>query len=133
MPGGPRDFEWLAAAGVSAILSLATAGEIAAVWGSPRAYLRAALSAGLRVYWVPVPPGAAPGDSEACEAFEAIWGHEARGERVVVHCAAGRGRTGTLLAAYLSARRGLDPLEALEAVGGPAPRRDPRARPRCSS
>jgi protein-tyrosine phosphatase len=38
------------------------------------------------------------------------------GERVVVHCWGGNGRTGHVLAAWLVAARGLSPLDAIEAV-----------------
>jgi hypothetical protein len=38
------------------------------------------------------------------------------GERAVIHCWGGNGRTGHVLAAWLVAARGLSPLEAIEAV-----------------
>ena len=38
------------------------------------------------------------------------------GERAVVHCWGGNGRTGHVLAAWLVAARGLSPMEAIEAV-----------------
>jgi len=38
------------------------------------------------------------------------------GERVVIHCWGGNGRTGHVLAAWLVAARGLSPREAIEAV-----------------
>jgi protein-tyrosine phosphatase len=38
------------------------------------------------------------------------------GERAVVHCWGGNGRTGHVLAAWLVAERGLSPREAIEAV-----------------
>jgi hypothetical protein len=41
---------------------------------------------------------------------------ESAGERVVVHCWGGNGRTGHVLAAWLVAARGLSPHEAIEAV-----------------
>jgi protein-tyrosine phosphatase len=47
-----------------------------------------------------------------------------KGERVVVHCWGGNGRTGHVLAAWLVAARGLSPTDAIEAVevGGRLPR-----------
>jgi len=41
---------------------------------------------------------------------------DACGERAVIHCWGGNGRTGHVLAAWLVAARGLAPMEALEAV-----------------
>ena len=41
---------------------------------------------------------------------------DAGGERVVIHCWGGNGRTGHVLAAWLVAARGLSPKEAIEAV-----------------
>jgi protein-tyrosine phosphatase len=41
---------------------------------------------------------------------------ETGGERVVVHCWGGNGRTGHVLAAWLVAARGLSPMEAVKAV-----------------
>jgi protein-tyrosine phosphatase len=41
---------------------------------------------------------------------------DAGGERAVIHCWGGNGRTGHVLAAWLVAARGLSPMEAIEAV-----------------
>jgi protein-tyrosine phosphatase len=41
---------------------------------------------------------------------------DTNGERVVIHCWGGNGRTGHLLAAWLVAARGLPPMAAIEAV-----------------
>ena len=53
---------------------------------------------------------------------------EAAGEKVVVHCAAGIGRTGFALAAWLVSQRGMKPIDAIAAVERPVPwvRRDAR-------
>jgi protein-tyrosine phosphatase len=41
---------------------------------------------------------------------------DASGERAVIHCWGGNGRTGHVLAAWLVAARGLSPMEAIDAV-----------------
>lgn len=48
-----------------------------------------------------------------------------RGQRVVVHCAGGMGRTGQVLAAWLVHARGLAPGDAIETVERAEPRRYP--------
>jgi protein-tyrosine phosphatase len=48
------------------------------------------------------------------------------GEKVVVHCSGGSGRTGHVLAAWLAFRRGCDPVQALDAVRqASSPAREP--------
>ncbi len=103
-------------AGVDVLVSLVTDGELVAYWGSPEAFLEAARGAGLKVIRFPVRDLGAPDPVEACRLFRKLRLLEESGLRVVFHCAAGRGRTGTMLAAYLAYSRGLDPVEALELV-----------------
>jgi len=86
----------------------------------------AALEAGdfpLPRFLHPIEDRRPPADPEAFDAFvEKLAAELRRGRRIVVHCGAGRGRSG-LLAACVLARLGLDEHEALERVrsagGGP--------------
>jgi atypical dual specificity phosphatase len=73
-------------------------------------------SAGLRHLHAPVGDFSAPsgGDLERIVAF--IDEVASSGGATAVHCTSGRGRTGTVLAAYLVARQGLSPDEAIRRV-----------------
>ena len=76
------------------------------------------VSSVFRWLWLPIPDGGVPG-----EEFESRWddagpelhGRLAAGERVLVHCRAGLGRTG-LVASRLLVEAGLTPAQAIGAV-----------------
>jgi ADP-ribosyl-[dinitrogen reductase] hydrolase len=78
----------------------------------------AGVSAEFHWLWLPIPDGGIPD-----HAFERRWADEgaelhrrlADGERVLIHCRAGLGRTGTI-AARLLVESGMTPLQALNAV-----------------
>lgn len=71
--------------------------------------------------WFPIKDMGAPTINEAIEICQAIDSSISNGDVVAVHCRAGLGRTGTVLAAYLI-WEGLDALEALDKVRGVEPR-----------
>ena len=54
-----------------------------------------------------------------------LRGSDERGEKVVVHCSGGSGRTGHVLAAWLVHARGLEPRAAIKAVEEAQPPRSP--------
>ena len=64
---------------------------------------------------LPVPYLTPPTPEQLAQGVLAIEEALANGQKVAVHCAAGLGRTGTLLACYL-VKRGLEPREAITRV-----------------
>ena len=62
-----------------------------------------------------------PGDFEICakalpKSFRFVQGQIAHGKKVLVHCYAGKDRTGMFLSYYLCMSEGLTPVEAVEEV-----------------
>jgi atypical dual specificity phosphatase len=87
----------------------------------PRAHAAARLARyGLVELHLPVADFSPPSPEQIDRGVAAIADAVARGERVAVHCGAGLGRTGTLLACYL-VRQGLDPAEAIARVRAARP------------
>jgi hypothetical protein len=81
----------LHAAGVRAVVSLLNIPSDASVYKS----------AGFSFLCLPIPDGAAPTFEQADEFVHFVMQQRAAQRPIVVHCEAGLGRTGTILAAYL--------------------------------
>lgn len=64
---------------------------------------------------LPIPDFTAPKLPQIDRAMEFLAEHTREGRQALVHCTAGMGRTGTLLACYL-VHSGLDPAEAIDQV-----------------
>ena len=86
--------------------------EVHECWGSFDEYLAFLRSSGVTVLHLPTPDMGAPDLDEACRLVEEVVELSRRGARVLFHCYAGLGRTGTMLAAYLVRRRCVDWLDS---------------------
>lgn len=100
-----RDLDWLCSQGIGAVLSL-TETPLAA---------DAVTRCGLDVLHLPIPDLHAPAPDQFMRALGFIDRQRAAGRAVAVHCLAGQGRTGTILAAY-RVRNGATPDDALREI-----------------
>lgn len=73
---------------------------------------------GFQVHHLPVIDFAAPENTQVLQFCQLVDAAAEKGERVMVHCLAGIGRTGTFLAAYLMWKEGLTSRQALSRVRG---------------
>jgi atypical dual specificity phosphatase len=105
MPDSVEDLVWLRRHGIDVLVSLTETPV-------PRHWVN---EAGLLAVNVPVPDMEPPSDRQLDHLVDTIQKANASGMGVAVHCGAGLGRTGTVLAAYLVSR-GLTPQQAVEQV-----------------
>ena len=104
-PGGQEQLAWLRDQGVDILVTLTEE-------TLPRTWVDAA---GLMSVHVPIPDMDVPAVDQLEQVMSVIDKARAGGMGVAVHCLAGRGRTGTVLAAYF-VHRGLSAREAIEKV-----------------
>jgi atypical dual specificity phosphatase len=89
-PAAPDEYQWLREQGVQLVISLCEDPP-------PRSWLN---DAGLFSMHIPVEDMHPPGQKQIELCLSAIEKAHARGFAVAVHCGAGLGRTGTMLACY---------------------------------
>ena len=104
-PESSEDLRWLRRHGVELLLTL-TESPVRRDWVN---------EAGLLAVNVPVPDMEAPTDRQLDHILDTIRKANGSGMGVAVHCGAGLGRTGTVLAAYLVAQ-GQQPRAAIETI-----------------
>lgn len=104
-PDSAAELAWLREQGVQLLISL-TEDPLPRKWVN---------DAGLMAVHIPVPDMDAPSERQIALALDTIARAKRSGMGVAVHCAAGKGRTGTILAAYLVAG-GMSASEAIRKV-----------------
>ena len=99
-----EEFEWILAQGVTCIVTM-TEDALPSEWTCDTKYLH-----------VPTPDLTAPDYARLNNATDFIEEQIKTGQQVMVHCAAGMGRAGTVLACYLVKYAGYTAIDAIKEI-----------------
>jgi atypical dual specificity phosphatase len=110
-PEGADDLVWLRKNGIDVLITL-TEDPLPRTWVN---------DAGLMAVHIPVPDMEAPTDRQLTLAIQTIERAKQSGMGVAVHCLAGKGRTGTVLAGYF-VTLGMTAAKAIDTVRDLRPR-----------
>jgi atypical dual specificity phosphatase len=105
-PSGAEELSWLRENGVDIIITLTES-------SLPRHWVD---DAGIMSVHIPVADFEPPNPSQLKQCIDVIDKAATSGMGVLVHCRAGQGRTGTVLAAYLISHLGLNAEEAIQRI-----------------
>lgn len=101
-----EQLKWIKERGIEVIISL-TEDPL------PKEWIR---ELGFRYFHMPIIDHSAPKPETLKQIIDLMLNEIEEGKRILIHCAAGLGRTGTVLAAYFIARKRLSAEEAMELV-----------------
>ncbi len=109
-----QDLDVIVKSGIKGVLTLVTPDELVD-FGVPD-LIQHYQSRGLDTLHLPILDQAVPTSEQLDRALDWMDSHIQKGEKVLIHCVGGIGRSGTIAAAYLKRKQGLTAAEAINAV-----------------